>query len=150
MITSTSEFLQTIESDYEVVLQHGTTERIDLPDQIEAAAFFSRERTEELYRSAQLVISHCGIGSIFNSLKYNRPTLIFTRLEKYGEFSDNHQLQIAREIKINPLLFVHEEGADNQKDAFVDFYRRSADVDNDMRDLINYELADRIADELYS
>ena len=71
----------------------------------EVCKLIPRDKMESLVRRSALVISHCGIGSLNLMLQYRKQVIFVPRVEKYGEFSDDHQLQIAREIK-NPLMDV--------------------------------------------
>lgn len=135
--------------EYDLTVQYGSTDMIALSGVVEQADFFSRERTEELYRTSDVVMSHCGIGSIFNSLKYNRPTILFTRLEAYGEFTDDHQLQIANELQVNPLLFIHRAEQIPQDARLQAFIAGATGFEKRPRDLINYEMARYLKGVLY-
>lgn len=57
-----------------------------------------RDEIESIVRSSSLVISHCGIGSINLMLSYQKQVIFVPRVKKFDEFSDDHQLQIAKEI----------------------------------------------------
>ncbi|MEM7257041.1 MAG: glycosyltransferase [Pseudomonadota bacterium] len=57
-----------------------------------------RADMETLVQNSALVISHCGIGSLNLMLKYRKRTIFVPRVSQHGEFSDDHQLQIAQEI----------------------------------------------------
>lgn len=56
--------------------------------------FLSMEELEGLQRKADLIITHGGVGSIITPLKYNKKIIACPRLAKYGEHTNNHQLQI--------------------------------------------------------
>lgn len=71
----------------------------------EIVAMTTRGKMEALVKQSSLVISHCGIGSINQMLAYQKKVIFFPRVEKYGEFSDDHQLQIARKLD-NPNMTV--------------------------------------------
>ena len=135
--------------NYAAHVQFGSSSKITIPSTTELAEFFSREKSERLYKESSLVFSHCGIGSIFNSLKYNTPTIIFTRLKKYDEFSDDHQLQISAELKTNPLIFIVDEYNDNLVADFLAFVARVQTVKKQEVDLINYDLANQIKSALF-
>jgi len=64
-----------------------------------------RSDMENLVRRAALVISHCGIGSLNLMLKYRKRVIFVPRVAEHGEFSDDHQLQIAAELT-NPRMQV--------------------------------------------
>lgn len=148
MLQAIGQVLDQASGEYDLTVQHGSTAMIELPGVVEQAGFFSRERTEELYRTSDIIMSHCGIGSIFNSLKYNRPTILFTRLEKHGEFTDDHQLQIANELQVNPLLFIHREDP-AQEASLQAFITGAARFEKKSRDLIDYDVARYLKGVLY-
>ena len=60
--------------------------------QIESRKFFTPDEIEKAFKEASIVISHAGMGSIINCLRYKKPVIIFPRLSKYGEHRNDHQL----------------------------------------------------------
>lgn len=134
---------------YDLTQQYGSSNQTTMNCEVEVADFLSRERSEYLYKHAKFVFSHCGIGSIYNSLKYSTPTIIIPRLAKNEEFSDDHQLQIANEIKDNPLIFMLDEDNDNYIDDFIKFIKKFEETEKCEVDLINYDLANKMKSILY-
>lgn len=58
---------------------------------------------------ADLLITHCGVGSIVSGMKHHKPIVVFPRLAKYAEHVDDHQLQIADAFeKMNYILVCRE------------------------------------------
>ena len=57
--------------------------------------FFDKPEFEKNISEAEIVISHCGAGTVIAALKKNKPVIAYPRLAKYGEHVDNHQLEIA-------------------------------------------------------
>jgi UDP-N-acetylglucosamine transferase subunit ALG13 len=53
----------------------------------------------ELNRKARIIISHAGAGSIITALEYNKPLILVPRMKKFGEHIDDHQIQIAKELR---------------------------------------------------
>ena len=107
MLRLTKECLNTFREPYELIVQHGSTKNLRGLENIKVKAdFLSRDELVHYYETSDFVFSHCGIGSIYNSLAYNRPTILIPRLAKYNEFSDDHQLQIAKEVSRNEILHV--------------------------------------------
>lgn len=49
---------------------------------------------DELIKSCDLLITHGGVGSIITGLKNNKKIIAAARLKKYGEHTNDHQLQI--------------------------------------------------------
>ncbi len=90
-------------------IQSGVVEVADLPASGEVASIVPRERMETLIRESALIISHCGIGSLNLALKYRKRTVFVPRVCRYNEFSDDHQLQIAAEIKNRRMTVVYPD-----------------------------------------
>jgi len=96
-------------------------------------------KNDPLYheRSA-LVISHCGIGSLNLMLKYRKRVIFVPRVQQHGEFSDDHQLQIAAELTNKRMQVVRPEDNFPQ----LDYQQILADnVLAEPVDITNYELA---------
>lgn len=145
MLKLVEKCLSSIDGDnFEVILQYGRTGELVLRNQKSSNAFYSREESENYYKQSDIVFSHCGIGSIFNSLKYNTPTVIIPRLVKYEEFSDDHQLQIAKEIKRNPLILLLEDEQLDIENRFKQFYAKYLKHEKKAVDLINYGMANKV------
>lgn len=49
---------------------------------------------EKLINDCDLLITHGGVGSIITGLKSNKKVIAAARLKKYGEHTNDHQLQI--------------------------------------------------------
>lgn len=151
MLKIVNECVNCLEPDtYELTVQFGSS-NIKVMEGCggETFDFLSRERSELLFQQAKFVFSHCGIGSIFNALKYNTPTIVIPRLLENNEFSDDHQLQIADEIKVNPLILLLDDQSDNylaQFSAFIDKHTSNKKIEVD---LINYQLAEKMKNFLY-
>lgn len=52
------------------------------------------ERFDKLIKDCDILITHGGVGNILTGLKYNKKIIAATRLKKYGEHTNDHQLQI--------------------------------------------------------
>ena len=64
------------------------------------------------------VITHGGVGSILDALKYQKKVIAVPRLKQYGEHENNHQIQIIEKFtKENYILGC--EGVETLKDAIV-------------------------------
>ncbi len=97
-----------------------------------------REDMERLVKRSALVISHCGIGSLNLMLQYRKRVIFVPRVAKHNEFSDDHQLQIAREIKNIRMSVVFPD------DAFPALDLAQIESDNLVTspvDITNYDLA---------
>ena len=58
----------------------------------------SPEELDELVRKCSLLITHGGVGSILNGIKYNKPIIAAARLSEYKEHTNDHQKQIIKEF----------------------------------------------------
>jgi UDP-N-acetylglucosamine transferase subunit ALG13 len=119
-------------------VQSGVVEITTPPACGEVAALVPRDKMEALVRQSALVISHCGIGSLNLMLKYRKRTIFVPRVSEHGEFSDDHQLQIAREINNPRINLVYPE------DPFppLDYQSLCAETESSTPvDITNYDLA---------
>jgi UDP-N-acetylglucosamine transferase subunit ALG13 len=92
-------------------IQTGGFEVKEKPKNGEVVDMTTRDEMEALVKESSLVISHCGIGSINQMLSYQKKVIFVPRVEQYGEFSDDHQLQIARELTNSNMTIVFPDGA---------------------------------------
>lgn len=65
------------------------------PKYAEYFDFVSMDVSIEYIKNADLVISHAGIGTIIICKEHGIPLIIFPRRKKYGEHSNDHQMEIA-------------------------------------------------------
>lgn len=110
-------------------------------DGIKFVNLISRKEMEEYVKKASLVVSHCGIGSLNMMLRYQKQVFFVPRVAKYGEFSDDHQLQIAGELKNETFKVVLPD---------MPFPEISFDslagieIDRHPIDIVNYAFAEQI------
>jgi len=52
----------------------------------------------KLIKGSSIVITHAGIGSVLLSVRLNKKTIVVPRLKKFGEHTNNHQLEIVKEL----------------------------------------------------
>ncbi len=55
----------------------------------------SNDEFNKLVDECDFIISHAGTGSVVSSLKKNKKVIVFPRLYKYQEHTDDHQLELA-------------------------------------------------------
>lgn len=75
------------------------------PKHLKTSAFYSPKEFDALFKAADLVISHAGMGTIISALTDNKPLLILPRQAELGEHRNNHQLATAK--KFTQLGYVH-------------------------------------------
>jgi len=82
------------------------------PRHCEFAEYLPPAHADELFRAADLIVSHAGMGSILTALKYRKRILILPRRASLGEHRNDHQLATARWLGKKPGVFVAEEADD--------------------------------------
>lgn len=71
--------------------------------------YVSKKELEEYIDKADFIITHAGVGTIFDCLKKNKKIIAVPRLSKYREHNNDHQLQIVEEFgKRGLILPVYE------------------------------------------
>lgn len=75
-----------------VVVQAGYTKFKS--DNMEIYDLINMEDFDRLIKDCDILITHGGVGNILTGLKYNKKIIAAARLEKYGEHTNDHQLQI--------------------------------------------------------
>ncbi len=66
-----------------------------IPKNYKFKRFYEHEEMEKIVRKADLIISHAGAGTILDVLTKRKKLLIVPRLKKYGEHTDDHQLDLS-------------------------------------------------------
>ena len=75
-----------------VIVQAGST-KFESKD-MEIFDLIPMDKMNDLIDSAELIITHGGVGSIVGALKKNKKIIVMPRLSKYGEHVNDHQQQI--------------------------------------------------------
>jgi len=57
--------------------------------------FLGMEEFEELIEASEIVILHCGAGSIIHALNKGKSPIVMPRKNKYNEHIDDHQVEMA-------------------------------------------------------
>ena len=76
----------------EIIAQIGNT-KFD-SDKIKCFKFIKNEDMENYIEKADLIITHAGVGLIFECLHKNKRVIAVPRLKKYKEHINDHQLEI--------------------------------------------------------
>lgn len=77
----------------EVIVQAGCSSDFNSKD-MKIFDLIPMEEFEKLISECDLLITHGGVGSIVSGLKNNKKVIAAARLKKYGEHTNDHQLQI--------------------------------------------------------
>lgn len=116
----------------EWIFQLGKTAPIEpLPLNCRVHDTVTRLEMSEMVKRSSLVISHCGIGSINQMLEYQKKVFFIPRVKRYGEFSDDHQLQIAKELN-SPrfeILYPDDEISNVSYDDLINYGLACGEVD---------------------
>lgn len=66
--------------------------------------FKSKEEIEKLIEDARIVITHAGVGTITECLQKDKKVIVVPRLKKYGEHTNDHQMQITKEFAMKDYV----------------------------------------------
>lgn len=76
----------------EIVVQAGFTKFHS--EHLRVKDYFSQLELDELRKSADLIITHAGVGSILDALKFKKTVIGVARLKQFEEHANDHQLEI--------------------------------------------------------
>ena len=85
-----------------VVVQAGNTKYKS--KNMEIFDFVNNDELKELISKSDLIITHGGVASILESIQANKKIIAVSRLKKYGEHVNDHQLQIIEAFKNDGYL----------------------------------------------
>ena len=106
LVTAVDEWAGT-HPETEVFIQSGETAY--RPRHCQFTAFTEADQWERLFRDAERVVSHAGMGTILKSLDYGKPLVIMPRLAALGEHRNDHQVATAKRfIGFSTIRMVNE------------------------------------------
>lgn len=76
------------------------------PKHADFARFIDPSKADQLFKEAELIISHAGMGSILTALRYQKPIIIMPRLARLGEHRNDHQLATCKWLGNKPGIMV--------------------------------------------
>lgn len=88
----------------DVVAQVGRSEY--KPANFKLNSKLSREKFEEVFIEADVIVSHAGMGTILTALRLKKPLVIFPRLQKFNEHRNDHQLATASNMKRYSNIYI--------------------------------------------
>ena len=68
-------------------------------EKIETFDYKEKEEIEKLIDKAKLIITHAGVGTIIDCISKNKKVIVVPRRKKYGEHTNDHQLEITKEFE---------------------------------------------------
>ncbi|MEE9330715.1 MAG: glycosyltransferase [Methylophilaceae bacterium] len=80
----------------DIFAQIGDTSHV--PENINYAPYLTPSEAEEMFQKSEVIVSHAGMGSVLNALKYKKPIIAMPRLASKGEHRNEHQLATAKWI----------------------------------------------------
>lgn len=89
-------YLEDMDIKEEVIIQSGNT-KFD-SKKYKIIPFLSPDEFENYIKRSELIITHGGVGSILNALKYEKKVIAMPRLAKFKEHNDNHQAEICEKL----------------------------------------------------
>lgn len=96
--------LSLISSDEEMVVQHGPA---PAPSGVaQAWPWLTFEQVLDNMRSARVVVSHAGAGSLLCAHQLGHTPVVAPRLQRYGETVDDHQVELARVFERTAQILV--------------------------------------------
>lgn len=92
------------------------------PKHYEYKDYISQEEFDEKIKNASIVVSHGASGSIMKALNAHKKVIAVTRLEKYGEHINDHQIQNNEAFAQNGYVLMPEVDLSNLGDCFQKIY----------------------------
>ena len=84
--------------------------------------FISQEEFLKQIKTADIVVSHGASGSIMKSLNAGKKVIAVTRLKKYGEHINDHQIQNNEAFSSNGYVLMADPELDNLGECFQKIY----------------------------
>ncbi|MEN6294153.1 MAG: PssE/Cps14G family polysaccharide biosynthesis glycosyltransferase [Methanobacterium sp.] len=92
--------------DDKVIMQIGKS--VYEPKNAEFFRSTSREKIQEYYKNAKVVISHAAAGSILMAYHYKKSPILVPRMKKFEEHVDDHQLEGAEEWEKDGMKVIYD------------------------------------------
>ncbi|MDD2376851.1 MAG: glycosyltransferase [Clostridia bacterium] len=80
----------------EIIAQIGYTKFVS--KKIKTIEFLETDEFNKYIQNSEFVITHGGVGSIFDALLKNKKIIAVPRLKKYNEHVDDHQIEICEKL----------------------------------------------------
>jgi len=79
------------------------------PRHFQAVEFCSSDAFVKWVQEADCVVSHAGMGTIAQTLKYGKPTVVVPRKVELGEISNQHQFDTCEQLELERKILVAYE-----------------------------------------
>lgn len=98
------------------------------PKHYEYKDFISPEEFQMKIEEADIVVTHGASGSIMKALNAGKKVIAVTRLEKYGEHINDHQIQNNEAFSSNKYVLMADLELENLGQCFQKIYDGTADI----------------------
>ena len=78
-----------------VIIQHGYT-KFQRLEGFFFVKLLPMNMFEKIIADADLIIAHCGAGTLINAVSNGKMPVVMPRRKKYGEMVDDHQVELAQ------------------------------------------------------
>lgn len=92
------------------------------PQHYEYKDFISQEEFLQKIEEADIVVTHGASGSIMKALNAGKKVIAVTRLEKYGEHINDHQIQNNEAFSSNGYVLMADLELENLGECFTKIY----------------------------
>jgi UDP-N-acetylglucosamine transferase subunit ALG13 len=99
-----------VELDEDLVVQHGISPV--RPRGARCVDFLAYADLVELMRSARVVVTHGGVGSVLTALANGKRPIVVPRRAEHGEAIDDHQLEFVRKLAATGVIDLVEDPAE--------------------------------------
>ena len=104
LLKALDRYIESGEIDRPVRAQIGYSEYS--PRHYSGHSFFPPDEFKQLFQNAEVVVTHAGGGIISSCLQEGKKLVVVPRLKKFHEHTNDHQMELAREIKERRLARV--------------------------------------------
>lgn len=104
----------------EMFAQIGTSKYV--PKHFEYRDYISPQEFDERVEKADIIVSHGASGSIMNALNKGKKVIAVSRLKKYGEHINDHQIQNNEALSANGYVLMADPELTNLADCFKKIY----------------------------
>lgn len=80
----------------EVIVQAGYTNYSS--DKMKVFDYLPKNEFEKMIKKCNYIITHGGVGTIFDGLSYDKKIIAVPRLSEYKEHNNDHQIQVVEEL----------------------------------------------------
>jgi UDP-N-acetylglucosamine transferase subunit ALG13 len=99
-----------VPAEWHLTVQHGSSRPIDVADV--SASEFGYDQMVAAMRSADLIIGHCGVGTLVTAAGVGAPCMMLPRRADLGEVVDDHQFDLIEVLQRLPGVTVLDAAAD--------------------------------------